>query len=76
MSQVNFIFLKVFFIGVQSLYNIMLASTVQQNKSAIHVHIYPLPVGLPSRSRPGTIYVSPTNIPWVPPLCLATMTGH
>ena len=33
------IFLKLIFIGVQLIYNIVLVSTVQQSESVIHTHI-------------------------------------
>ena len=41
------LFLKLIFIGVQLLCNVVLVSTVQQNESAIHIHIFPL-FGFPS----------------------------
>ena len=40
-SNVSFFF-KLIFIGVQWLYNVVLVSAVQQNGSAIHIHISPL----------------------------------
>ena len=43
-------FKKLIFVGVQLLYNVVLVSTVQQNRSATYIYIYTLPFGLPSHS--------------------------
>ena len=53
-QQDQFIYFKLIVIGVQLLYNVMLISTVQQNESAIHIHISP-PFGtsFPFRSPQG-----------------------
>ena len=42
--------LKLIFIGIQLLYNVVLVCTVQENKSVIHIHISPL-LGLPWSHR-------------------------
>ena len=44
------LFSKVIFIGVSLLFNVVLLSTVQQNESAIHIHISLLSFGLPPHS--------------------------
>ena len=42
---------KINFIVIQSLYNVMLVSTIQQNESAIHIHISPcFKISFPFRS--------------------------
>ena len=51
------LFFKLTFIGIELLYNVVLVSTMQQNESAIHIHIFwrrqwhPAPVLLPGKSH-------------------------
>ena len=53
-------FFKLIFIGVQLLYNVVLVSTVQQNASAMHIHISPLfwisfPLRSPQSIKQGSL---------------------
>ena len=47
-GQIVYLYLFLIFIAVQLLRSIVLLSAVQQSESAIHIHKYPLPFGLPS----------------------------
>ena len=52
-------FLKLIFIGVQLLYNVMLVSALQKTESDIHIHISPLFwISFPFRSPQNTEYSS------------------
>ena len=49
--SINIPFLKLIFIGVELLYNVVLASTAQQNESARHIHLSPpFWISLPCRT--------------------------
>ena len=64
------LFFLLIFIGVWLLYNVVLASTAQQNESAVHIQISP-PFGLPSHlayhSALGRV---PCAVQYVPISCL------
>ena len=53
------VYLKLIFIGVELLYNVVLVSAVQQSESAISIHLSPLVwISFPFRSPQRTEYGS------------------